>query len=178
MVERKASVQEGSDIGDLLRGLSFELEEMSRRFAVRHGLHQTAGRALFALMEAADRGRPMTAGRLAESLGMSSAAVTALVDRMVSAGHVRRERDRADRRRVVLVTERTADELGEAFFRPLGEELARRTAEFDDAELDVVRRYLRTATEAVRRHARDQPWVTGEAAAPAPDRATRPGRGR
>lgn len=155
MDERKASVQEGSDIGDLLRRLSFELDEMSRRFAARHGLHQTAGRALFALMEAGEQGRPMTAGRLAASLGLSSAAVTALVDRMVAAGHVRRERDPADRRRVVLVTEGSADELGEAFFRPLGDELERRTADFDDAELDVVRRYLRAATDAVRRHARE-----------------------
>ncbi len=45
--------------------------------------------------------------------------MTALVDRMVKAGHVARERDSADRRRVLLQVTPTAAALGESYFGPL-----------------------------------------------------------
>jgi DNA-binding MarR family transcriptional regulator len=45
----------------------------------------------------------MTAGRLAELTGLTTGAITGVVDRMEKAGLVRRERDSEDRRKVFIV---------------------------------------------------------------------------
>jgi DNA-binding MarR family transcriptional regulator len=46
---------------------------------------------------------PVTAGQLALLMGLTSGAVTGLVDRLEAQGFVRRERDPHDRRRVLIV---------------------------------------------------------------------------
>jgi DNA-binding MarR family transcriptional regulator len=61
------------------------------------GLHVTDLRALWLLGEA-----PRTAGELAGELGLTSAAVTALVDRLERNGYVVRERSSRDRRKVTI----------------------------------------------------------------------------
>jgi DNA-binding MarR family transcriptional regulator len=45
---------------------------------------------------------PLTAGRLAELSGLTTGTVTGVIDRLERAGFVRRERDVADRRRVLV----------------------------------------------------------------------------
>jgi DNA-binding MarR family transcriptional regulator len=45
---------------------------------------------------------PMTAGRLAEEMGLTTGAITGLINRLEQAGYVRREKDTADGRRVVI----------------------------------------------------------------------------
>src|ERR1700757_4395155 len=44
----------------------------------------------------------MTAGRLAELTGLTTGAITGVVDRLEKAGFVRRERDESDRRKVFI----------------------------------------------------------------------------
>jgi DNA-binding MarR family transcriptional regulator len=61
------------------------------------GLHVTDLRALWLLGEA-----PRTAGELAEELGLTSAAITALVDRLERNGYVARQRNNRDRRKVTI----------------------------------------------------------------------------
>src|SRR5690348_10057768 len=46
---------------------------------------------------------PAPAGRLAELTGLTTGAVTGVVDRLEAGGFVRRETDPADRRRVIVV---------------------------------------------------------------------------
>jgi DNA-binding MarR family transcriptional regulator len=46
---------------------------------------------------------PLTPGRLAELSGLTTGTVTGVVDRLERAGFVRRERDTADRRKVLVV---------------------------------------------------------------------------
>src|SRR5690242_12906099 len=45
----------------------------------------------------------VTAGRLAEVTGLTTGAITGVVDRLEKAGFVRRERDEEDRRKVFIV---------------------------------------------------------------------------
>ena len=45
---------------------------------------------------------PLTAGQLATLIGVARGAVTGLIDRLERQGRVRRERDAAERRRIVL----------------------------------------------------------------------------
>ena len=61
------------------------------------GLHVTDLRALWLLGEA-----PRTAGELAEELGLTTAAITALVDRLERNGYAARQRSSTDRRKVTI----------------------------------------------------------------------------
>src|SRR5437762_10316436 len=49
---------------------------------------------------------PAPAGRLAELTGLTTGAVTGVIDRLEAGGFVRREFDPADRRRVIVVPDR------------------------------------------------------------------------
>ena len=81
---------------------------------------------------------PMPAGRLAELTGLTSGAITGLVDRLERAGYARRERDPGDRRRIFVssIPERLRE------IAPLYESMAGATAEllarYDDEELALL----------------------------------------
>jgi DNA-binding MarR family transcriptional regulator len=66
--------------------------------ADRLGLHISDLRCLNILLEAG----PVPAGEIGERTGLTTGAVTRMVDRLEQAGYVRREPDPADRRRVIV----------------------------------------------------------------------------
>ncbi|SDE55569.1 MarR family protein [Pseudonocardia oroxyli] len=133
----------------LLQAYTTESARLADEFATRHGLHTTDLHALIAVLAAEGRGVPLTAGRLAAHLGLSSGATTALVDRMERHGYVERVRDPADRRRVVLTYGDEAARVGRAFFGPLGADMDALVAGFSDAELAAVQRFLAGVVEMV-----------------------------
>lgn len=144
------AVQEpGRQLVSQLRALTVELDLLGGEFARRHGLHPTDVRALIVLVEAERAGRAISAGELAARLGLDSSTVTALVDRMERLGHVRRERDPDDRRRVLLALEDQANELGQSFFGPLIGEAITALSAFTPDEIAVVDRFLSTMRQAV-----------------------------
>jgi DNA-binding MarR family transcriptional regulator len=138
----------------LLRRLTVELDAVGQRFAGLHGLGRTDVRALVAVMDAARRGEALTAGRLGAAVELSSASVTALVDRMERAGYLRRVRDTADRRRVTLEMSDSAMAAGAEFFGGLQRDLLAEMADYSDEELAVVRRFLTGMTDVIVEHAR------------------------
>jgi DNA-binding MarR family transcriptional regulator len=145
------------EVGLLLRRLNVELDAVGQRFAELHGLGRTDVRALVVLMDAARRGEALTAGALGAAVDLSSASVTALLDRLERVGHVRRVRDAADRRRVVLEPSDTAMAAGGEFFGGLQRDLLQAMSHYSDDELDVVRRFLVEMTGVVERHRRPGP---------------------
>jgi DNA-binding MarR family transcriptional regulator len=88
---------------------------------------------------------PMTAGRLAEITGLTTGAVTGVINRLEKAGYARRERDPEDGRRVIvrLVPETVEREVG-PLFRSMGEAWSELVSDYDDRELafslDLMRR--------------------------------------
>ncbi len=146
----------------LLRRLTVELDAVGQRFASLHGLGRTDVRALVAIMDAARQGEALTAGALGRTVELSSASVTALVDRLERVGHVRRVRDADDRRRVVLEMSESAMAAGGEFFGGLNRDLLAAMAGYSDEELAVVRRFLTQTTDVIVRHAHvDVPEVQG-----------------
>ena len=139
----------GQQLVHLLRGLTVEFNLLGSQFAEANRLHFTDLRALIHLLDAVRAGTAATPGWLGEQLGLNSASTTALIDRLEKAGHVRRVRDSRDRRRVHLVVEERAIALGWSFFGPLITGLVTAMRSFSQAELDAVRRFLLTMTEAV-----------------------------
>jgi DNA-binding MarR family transcriptional regulator len=86
---------------------------------------------------------PLTAGQLAEGTGLSTGAVTAVIDRMESAGWVRRLRDPTDRRRVLVEPTEKAFRESAAIWGPVGEDFGRLLARYSADELRLILDYLR-----------------------------------
>lgn len=133
---------EASDLHVLashLRRMNGEINRLVHGFAGSQGLHATDVQALAAILDSPE---PMTPGRLREHLGLTSGAVTACVDRLERAGHVRRVRESADRRVVHLHYVPDARAAARTYFRPLAEAAASARSRFDEDELAVVVRFL------------------------------------
>jgi DNA-binding MarR family transcriptional regulator len=133
-----------------LRAVSVAFQAAVTDFAAANGLHTTDVRALIELLDADREGKVATPGWLGGRLGMNSAAVTALVDRLERSGHVRRRRDPDDRRRVLLAVSEEAVEIGWAFFGPLiGRLLTAMDASCDERELAAAEHFLSRMQEAI-----------------------------
>jgi DNA-binding MarR family transcriptional regulator len=148
------AVRARQEVALLLRRLTVELDAVGQRFAHEHGLGRTDVRALVAIMDAARSGAALTAGGLGAAVDLSSASVTALVDRLERAGHVRRVRDAEDRRRVTLQMSDPAMAAGAEFFGGLQRDLVAAMADYTDDDLAVVRSFLSAMTDVIAEHAR------------------------
>src|ERR1700754_5072760 len=86
----------------------------------------------------------VTAGRLAEVTGLTTGAITGVVDRLEKAGFVRRDRDEADRRKVfIAVVPETAMKIGQLYV-PMQQAMEKVWSAYSDEELRLL---LRFATE-------------------------------
>ena len=84
----------------------------------------------------------VTAGRLAELTGLTSGAITGVVDRMEKAGLVRRERDESDRRKVfIAVVPEALGRIGQ-YYEPLQKAVTRDWEGYSDAELKLLLRFM------------------------------------
>lgn len=136
---------------DAMRRLNVESDRFVEVFSGAHGLHRTDMNALVYISAAAEAGHPLSPGQLGAELRLSSPATTALLDRLERVGHVVRERDTADRRRVVVRTREQGIRLAVEFFSPLGVALHAMMDEFGTDELCTVRRFLERAVDVVER---------------------------
>jgi DNA-binding MarR family transcriptional regulator len=97
--------------------------------------------------------RPLTAGQIAELSGLSTGAVTGVIDRLERAGYVRRVRDPHDRRKVLVEVSRASlVRYGDAF-DGLSAALDRALAGYTPGELAAVERYITTMIEVLRSEA-------------------------
>ncbi|WP_109631670.1 MULTISPECIES: MarR family winged helix-turn-helix transcriptional regulator [Lentzea] len=94
---------------------------------------------------------PLTAGRIAELSGLSTGAVTGVIDRLERAGFVRRVRDPHDRRKVLV--EVTAGDLAKFahLFEKAQQSLVQVLSRFDPDEIEVIERYLQLQIETFRK---------------------------
>ncbi|MFE7650089.1 MarR family winged helix-turn-helix transcriptional regulator [Streptomyces phaeoluteigriseus] len=127
-----------------LRRMNGEINRLVHGFAGEHGLHATDVQALAAILDAEE---PMTPKRLREHLGLTSGAVTACVDRLERAGHVRRVRESSDRRVVHLHYVSDARAAARTYFRPLAEATRAARSRFTEDELSVALRFLTAMNE-------------------------------
>jgi len=109
--------------------------------AARTGLHPTDVNAL-RLLDAARTG-PLSVNALGTELGLSSGAVTALVDRLEAHGLVTRHRDEVDRRRVLVALTDAARTLGAEQLGPVAARLGAALDGADPDDLACVERFLR-----------------------------------
>jgi DNA-binding MarR family transcriptional regulator len=94
----------------------------------------------------------MTAGRLAAKSGLTTAAVTAVLDRLERAGYAQRVRNQVDRRQVIVELTPLLAERGAAIWGPLGEEATARLGQMSAEELRGVAAFFRFGIDLNERH--------------------------
>src|SRR5580700_8069864 len=83
----------------------------------------------------------VTAGRLAEVTGLTTGAITGVVDRLEKAGLVRRERDSEDRRKVFIATvPENVAKIGR-LYAPMQRAVLKQWEAYSDAELKLLLRF-------------------------------------
>ncbi len=92
---------------------------------------------------------PLTAGELAGMTGLTTGAITAVIDRLERAGFARREDDPRDRRRVIVqvVPKRCRDI--ERLFEPFAATFGELSARYKDEELGVILDFMSRSCEVL-----------------------------
>jgi DNA-binding MarR family transcriptional regulator len=132
-----------------LRAAQTATDEMDEAAAKALGINRTDGRCL----DIIDREGPLTAGKLAERSGLTTAAVTAVLDRLEKAGYARRVADPADRRRVMVELTPLMRQRAAQIYGPLGQ-MGRETVEkYTIEELELLVGFNRLSQEINERRA-------------------------
>lgn len=107
------------------------------------GINPTDGRACDVL----DQYGRLTAGELAEHLGLTTGAVTTVVDRLERVGMVERLRDPSDRRRVYVTITPATREIFAAIYTPFKQAWMTLGREFTDDEMLAARTFERMSRD-------------------------------
>ena len=117
--------------------------------SMRMGLNPTDGKCLSVLRETG----ALTAGELAELIGLTTGAVTGVIDRLEQRGFVRRVADPHDRRRVIVEPIPGATHTPElaAIYGPLAQATHTEViARYTDEELAIVVDFIQQATKLMK----------------------------
>lgn len=130
--------------------------EIGRRFSTAVVLYHSAVAERFGLSatdwkcgEILSRMGPMNPTQLAALTGMSTAAVTLVIDRLEQAGFARRERDRNDRRKVLVYPSSTPEleQKMEEVFRGLAAKIDVLMARYSPKQLQAIVDFIQQATQ-------------------------------
>lgn len=130
-------------LSDAVRQSQNDTDAFDQAVADHLGLNRTDLRCL----DVIDREAPVSAGRLAELAGLSTGAVTSVLDRLEQAGHVRRARDAGDRRRVLIELTDEMRRLNELIWGPLEAAYRGGMGRYGDEELVLLRDFFRGGRE-------------------------------
>ena len=124
-------------------------ESFFRAAAARSGMTVTDMQVIDIL----DSAGPATAGRLADLTGLTTGAITAMLNRLEEAGIVRRERDLEDGRKVIVQLERGRDEIHQilSIFDSAGKAWDEMMSQYDDEQLAFLLEFLRRGNAIARK---------------------------
>jgi len=96
---------------------------------------------------------PMTAGQLADLTGLTTGAITGMLNRLEEAGLVRRERDPSDGRRVIVRLVPDKDEMQkiDSIFDSLGDAWDEMASHYDDEQLAFLLEFLKRSNALSRK---------------------------
>ncbi|MDO7882486.1 MarR family winged helix-turn-helix transcriptional regulator [Salinibacterium soli] len=104
---------------------------------------------------------PLGPTELSRRLGISTAATTAVVDRLVAVGHARRTQHPSDRRGIVIVPEPASVERAMATLMPMIMGIDGVLDEFEPDEQEVITAYLERVLEVFRAQLPEPPTTAG-----------------
>ena len=91
---------------------------------------------------------PLTAGELAAAAGLTSGAITGVIDRLERAGFARRERDRDDRRKVRVALQPTVLERIYPLFKPMERAATSALSLYGEKELALLLDFVERTSAA------------------------------
>ena len=145
-MERKEVIQA---IVDKFREMSTETIMFHQSVADVLGLHITDHKCL----DLIHRFGAMPAGRLGELTGLTTGAVTGIIDRLEEAGYARRTNDPKDRRRTIVepIRNEKLERKMEMIFMPLHERMNKVLSSYVDNELvfllEVITKIIEQTSE-------------------------------
>ncbi len=150
--ELPGALPQSNEINSTLR----EIDALSRAFERRLGAALSVNQTDLAAMEHLIDSGPLTPSELAARLGVTTAASTLVVDRLVALGHVERHPHDHDRRKIVVVPARESVNRAIDELLPVILGVSRVAEELSPADREVVAAFL-TRVAAVYRAAVDAP---------------------
>lgn len=114
-------------------------EDTRASYARRGNLHPTDFGCIGLLTRA---GRPLSPKEIITYLGLSSGSGTALLDRLETAGYIKRLPNPDDRRGVLIALDEEAAKVPIALYRKLHQRYEDATASFTDRDLSVIADFL------------------------------------
>jgi DNA-binding MarR family transcriptional regulator len=141
-VSRQSKEELIAELADEVRSGQVAVDLMDDAACRAMGINRTDGRC----MDIIDREGPVAAGRLAEASGLTTAAVTAVIDRLAKAGYARRLDDPNDRRRVLVELTPLARERAGVIWGPLAQ-LHQALSRYSVAELTLLRDFAKLGRE-------------------------------
>lgn len=124
-------------------------EAMRLRAGESMRMSATDLQALRFLLKAQGVGRTISGRELGDHLGMTSASVTALLDRLTKSGHVERTKDPANRRSNLVTASIGSDVEVRETLGAMHERMIAIARSLGDEDADLVLRFLEAMTEAV-----------------------------
>jgi DNA-binding MarR family transcriptional regulator len=137
------------ELGDANRANQVAVDKMDEAGGRALGINRTDSRCI----DIVHRAGRISAGRLAEEAGLTSGALTAVVDRLERKGYLRRVPDPEDRRRVLVEVTELLERRAMELWGVMAERGTPLLARFSTAELQAVLRFLRLSTELNERRA-------------------------
>ncbi len=140
---------------EIIQAIIEKRKEMSTETIMFHqsvadilGLHITDHKCLDLIRQYG----AMPAGRIAELTGLTTGAVTGIIDRLEKAGYVRRANDPKDRRRTIVepVRNKKWERKIEAIFIPFHERMHKLLSSYSDGELAFLLDVLTKSIEQTR----------------------------
>jgi DNA-binding MarR family transcriptional regulator len=124
-------------------------QDMRRRTRDAMGINEKDMHALRHLMRAQQQGNSLSPTDVSRLLAISTASTTALIDRLVSSGHIRRQVHPTDRRALELVpTEKSSREMREVL-GPMHHRMMAAATSLSAEEAEIVTRFLQRLTDVV-----------------------------
>jgi DNA-binding MarR family transcriptional regulator len=137
-------------LGQEIRANQRATDEVDELVAQLLAVNRTDSRCLDIL----DHHGRMSAGALAKRSGLTSGAVTAVIDRLERAGYAQRVSDPTDRRRVLVeLTPQARETIWELMGRPMREAGRPLIDRYTDAEIELLIDFQRRGREMQERHA-------------------------
>lgn len=134
------------------QALLHELRQNSARAVMFHqliseklGLNATDHKCLDYLNQSG----PVTAGQLAELTGLTTGAVTSVIDRLEKAGYVIRDKDPNDRRRVVVKPVPEGLALISPLFQPILQSTLDILSQYNEQEMLLILNFIRQCNERI-----------------------------
>jgi DNA-binding MarR family transcriptional regulator len=134
--------------GRSVRAYQTAVDNFDQAVADHVGLNRTDARCI----DLIDQAGGMTAGELARAAGLTTGAVTAVVDRLEKAGFARRVPDPGDRRRVRIEVTEKVWQMHAPLIGPMLEESQAILDDLTDAEIERFTEFLERVIELQARH--------------------------